>query len=401
MKIEYSKSLADRSKKIDSNIAEAFRQFKEKKAQEERMLKEQHDNKMYSTAYASYSAKHDRIREKEKVLTESLEYDEKTNVIGLTKILTQVVKESLLLDLDEYKAINEHYEEFISDTVKSFLEHANINQDIENEDTKKLLEFVETNKPVKEAGIYLTEEQIADEFSQEKFDQIEDSIDSLAGDTMDRVAELIDHEREQSQEINDNLNAITGLEESERPLLIKNDNRKSVLEVLALNEATEMIAKGQPYNSDLALANAITYITVLEALDNSGLVTVGEKGYKKILEAAGETVTPLRKLAAKSSPVLIETANKEIPSKVKSYQDKINEAKTIGFTSFADWKKEKNKFMTNENTTIQENVQYEYKNSKGEGFTKDQVKDILIREGFDFEVDDFATIARSMGYRKI
>jgi len=401
MKIEYSKSLADRSKKIDSNIAEAFKQFKEKKAQEAQMLKEQQNNMMYSTAYASYAAKNDRIREKEKTLSESLAYDEKTNVIGLTKVLTQVVKESLLLDLDEYKAINENYEQFISDTVKSFLEHANLNEEIENEDTQKLLEFVESNKPVKEVGIYLTEEQIADEYSQEKFDQIEDSIDSLAGDTMDRVAELIDHEREQSQQINDNLNAITELEESERPLLFKNDNRKSVLEVLALNEATEMIAKGQPYNSDLALANAITYITVLEALDNSGLVTVGEKGYRKILEAAGETVTPLRKLAAKSSPVLMETANKEIPTKVKTYQDKINEAKTVGFTSFADWKKEKNKFMNENSNTIQEEVHYDYKNSKGEGFTTEQVKDILIREGFDFEVDDFATIVRSMGYRKI
>lgn len=397
--IEISKSAVNRSKKIDSNIAEAFKEFKAKKAAEEKMLQESKDKKVYDTLYNSYGAKKDREREKSKLLTESLDYDNKATIAGLTSVLTKIVKESLLLDPEEYKAINENYEKTISDTIKTFLEKADLNENIDNPNTAKLLEFVEANKPSKEFGKYLTEAQLYDEYGNKTYETVNNEMDELSGNVMDRVAQLIDTQRIESQNVNDNLNAITNMQESERPALFRNDNRKSILEVLALNEATEMVANGHPYNSDLALANAITYITVLETLDATGLVKVGKEGYRRLLEASGEITTPIRKIAAKASPMALQETEKEVKSKYQILQEKINDSKTAGFVSFSDWKKSKNQFAINESAAPE--VKYDYIDRHGNKMLKEDVEKTLTNEGFDFEIDDFNTIVRARGYKRI
>jgi len=397
-KLEFSKSLSKRSKQIDNNIAEAFKAFKEKKAAEEKLLQEQKDAAMYSVAYNSYGAKNDRVRQKEKVLTEKVTYEEKANIAGLTNVLTETVKRSLLLDLDEYKAINENYENFIKETVQSFLEKADLNREITNENTIKLMEFVEENKPSQEVGIYLNEAELYDEFGNKTYEEIDNEINALAGDVMDNVAKLIDDQREASQEVNDNLNAITSMDESARPLLFRNDTQKSVLEVLALNEAKEMVQNGKPYNGDLALANAITYITVLETLDATGFVTVGKEGYRKLLEASGELVTPLRKVASKA-PVMTVTETEDLTNKTKDLEAKINEARTVGFVDFKSWKQSKDAYTIHEE--VKPETKYDYIDRKGNKMLKEDVRTKLSNEGFDFEIDDFETIASVMGYRKI
>jgi hypothetical protein len=58
---------------------------------------------------------------------------------------------------------------------------------------------------------------------------------------------------------------------------------KGIVEGFALNEAIDMIKDGKPYNGELALANAITYITVIEAFNATNLLNVTEQDYKKIL----------------------------------------------------------------------------------------------------------------------
>ncbi len=397
--IEISKSAVNRSKKIDSNIAEAFKEFKARKAAEEKMLQESKDKKVYDTLYNSYGAKKDREREKSKLLTESLDYDNKATIAGLTSVLTKIVKESLLLDPEEYKAINENYEKTISDTIKTFLEKADLNENIDNPNTAKLLEFVEANKPSKEFGKYLTEAQLYDEYGNKTYETVNNEMDELSGDVMDRVAQLIDTQRIESQNVNDNLNAITNMQESERPVLFRNDNRKSILEVLALNEATEMVANGNPYNSDLALANAITYITVLETLDATGLVTVGKEGYRRLLEASGEITTPIRKIAAKASPMALQETEKEVKSRYQMLQEKINDSKTAGFISFSEWKKAKSQFSINESAAPE--VKYDYIDRHGNKMLKEDVEKALTNEGFDFEIDDFNTIVRARGYKRI
>jgi len=58
--------------------------------------------------------------------------------------------------------------------------------------------------------------------------------------------------------------------------------RKGILESLALNEAKEMLAEGKEYNGDLALANAIVHLTILETFNATGLIPISEMDYKRM-----------------------------------------------------------------------------------------------------------------------
>ncbi len=60
--------------------------------------------------------------------------------------------------------------------------------------------------------------------------------------------------------------------------------KKGILESLAFNEAMEMIKEGKPYNADLALANALTYVTILETFNTAGLLTIDKEDYKKLIK---------------------------------------------------------------------------------------------------------------------
>jgi hypothetical protein len=60
--------------------------------------------------------------------------------------------------------------------------------------------------------------------------------------------------------------------------------RKGILETFAFNEAMEMLEEGKEYNGDLALANAIMYITILETFNATGLMNISPVEYKKLAE---------------------------------------------------------------------------------------------------------------------
>jgi gas vesicle protein len=60
--------------------------------------------------------------------------------------------------------------------------------------------------------------------------------------------------------------------------------KKGILESLAFNEAMEMIKEGKPYNPDLAIANALTYVTILETFNATGLLTIDKEDYKKLVK---------------------------------------------------------------------------------------------------------------------
>jgi hypothetical protein len=59
--------------------------------------------------------------------------------------------------------------------------------------------------------------------------------------------------------------------------------RQGILESLALNEAQEMIKEGKKYNGDLALANALVQLTILETFNATGLMPISEMDYNKML----------------------------------------------------------------------------------------------------------------------
>ena len=68
-----------------------------------------------------------------------------------------------------------------------------------------------------------------------------------------------------------------------REQFVKETPKKNLLETLAFNEAMEMLAEGKDYNGDLALANSLMYITILETFNATGLLTITERDYADIV----------------------------------------------------------------------------------------------------------------------
>jgi uncharacterized protein YeeX (DUF496 family) len=69
--------------------------------------------------------------------------------------------------------------------------------------------------------------------------------------------------------------------------------KQGILESLTLNEALDMVKAGKPYNGDLALANALAHLTVLETFNATGLIPISELDYARMLNL------PLRKKSLK------------------------------------------------------------------------------------------------------
>ena len=68
--------------------------------------------------------------------------------------------------------------------------------------------------------------------------------------------------------------------------IVREELRSRLIESLAVNKAHELLAEGKQYNSDLCIADAIMYVTITEALNISGLVTVTEQDYANIIKSS-------------------------------------------------------------------------------------------------------------------
>lgn len=416
--MEYSKSLYNYKKRIDADRFESFQAYK--KRREDEALMEQQKNKKIMEDYSDLAnLKKNRERARLQEANRKMEYDEKVNVIGLTEALTAIVKKSLLLDIDEYAKLNENYEETIRSTIKDFLTKGNINENITNPNTLAIIESINAAKPKQEVGIYLNESELSTayhyfnkpeakldvdndaigEYGAPSYNTCTKEIENLSCNVMDKVASQIDKDSRSAEEVDAQLNAIAM---TESKLLIRNDKpNRSVLEVLALNEAKEMIQEKKEYNSDLALANAITYITILETLDATGLITVGTEGYKAILEAAGEYDN---KRVAKSSHainLLEEKDEQEIKEKVSLYESQVSSARHAGFKSFDDWKAERKTISLNENAAPVVQETYDYIDRNGKKVMLEDVRREAEQKGYNLQKDSFPFICRVLGYTKL
>ena len=134
MEFEMSKSTMNKAKRIDKQIGETFKEYQERKRLEEQAALDSQKTSM-EKSLTLQSQKYERIREHERAAKKAMLYEDTVNVIGLTEMLTRVVEQSLLLDLDEYKRLNENYHGFIKSTINDFLIKADINENIDNENT--------------------------------------------------------------------------------------------------------------------------------------------------------------------------------------------------------------------------------------------------------------------------
>ena len=102
------------------------------------------------------------------------------------------------------------------------------------------------------------------------------------------------------------------------PAFVRETKPCGILETLAVNEAKDLISEGKEYSSDLAIANALTYLTILETLNVTGIVPLTDVDYKKIIHASkGKTVEDITNEADTKKKALVKMSNKKSPCEVK------------------------------------------------------------------------------------
>lgn len=377
-----------------------------KKAAEKRALNEAEEARMNNFLYRSVVAPINKEREYKEKMSRLYNYNENASVIGMTEAVYRLVEASLLLDKDMYKSLREDYDVFVKSTIKDFLTKSELNESaITNEHTKNIMEFVTSITPDRETGINLTESEMYDEFGNKTWDAVENDIQSLSTDIMDNVARVIDNSASACQDIDDNLNAIK-MQESTGLIRNAGNNTTNILEALALNEAKEMVESGKTYNKDLALANAVAYLTILEALNTTGLVSIGADGYKKIINLSNANRPALNNTRIVSTPSELQEAKQQVRN-FKTFLCEGSTTQSSNIKSWAEWKKAKDNkdgttLLESSTRVIKEN-NCRYVNLKGEGKTTDAMREYVLSEGYtELDIKSFGldSLASILGFRK-
>ena len=472
----YSENYLERSKKLDANIDEYLKESRERAAADrEAAIQSKRDALFEGAAYGVSSAYYrDKVRQKN--LTESVTYLEKTTKMALTEAVSCIVERSLLLDEYEYEKLNSSFREEIRETVSNLLDTVTEGFDITGDAMVTIFETLATKIPVANSGysldeaVTLVEARVKEAMSGDGGPDVNAAIDDLSGNVKKRVARIVKKDKkavadaeadvqevapppapeeapmdpnaippeegmdpnmdpnamppegemppEEGMDPNADPNAMPpegemppeeGMDPNTMPpeggapmgggksIHINPDGTTSVqtpttqfqlnsdgsmdiqisesrkffseprptgiLEVLAFNEAKDMISEGKEYSADLALANAIKYITILETLDETGIIPMKRDHYEKIIASVnGVALKEYQSFGTTIQPP-------HIPEKTKDPIFKKTSTKSQD-------KKEKEKVK----------------------HKKETVKKLLEDCGYSFEVDDFEDAARAEGF---
>lgn len=308
---QFSRSSMEKKKQIERNIAESIRLKKEASAKAEEALLNEEQEKLYSAASLS-NAQYIRSRNKAKSIEESIQYIDKYTKKGVAHFISTITENALLLDPEEYATINPNYKSEIRGIVEDFLDNAELNSTV-NENTNVIFEHVVRHLPDVKTGILLEDTAVMDDIENATSPQLDTALADLTVDVKDRVAELIADEQKIKNDMEDDIEKLVAMDKdipeaeivpdlvatdveavakAEAPAINENAivreiPRNGILETLATREAVKQIREGKEYNPDLAIANAITYVTVLESLNATGLVTIDKQDYRKMVSLAG------------------------------------------------------------------------------------------------------------------
>jgi hypothetical protein len=86
--------------------------------------------------------------------------------------------------------------------------------------------------------------------------------------------------------------------------------RQGILESLALNEANELLASGKKYDGDLALANALLHLTVLETFNVTGLIPLTDNDYRRMLNIPSKKKIVREELGSAAAEPVATTESK-------------------------------------------------------------------------------------------
>lgn len=204
-----------------------------------------------------------------------------TNIFNdsMSAILTNIVAESLQLD-SEYAEQNPGYKIDIQDTIDSVFQSGNVNQLLSDQRMLNICNTITDNTPLYQPKTVITENIINTIVEAVEKENKED-INSLINDVSQRVLDILADEKKQAEEINKDLEK--AIEESAK--FIKEKNEKTLFESLCFNNAKYQIQESGNYDSQLAVANGILTLTVLESLKETGFLTsnVHEKNIIKAI----------------------------------------------------------------------------------------------------------------------
>jgi hypothetical protein len=114
-------------------------------------------------------------------------------------------------------------------------------------------------------------------------------------------------------------------------VVAKEQFAKGILESFAVSEGRKLITEGKAYDADLALANAVKIITVLETVDKTGIVNIGEAGYRQIISNLGIGRNPTKTISEDTVNKLNAAINEACKSKkaVEPTITKQDDVKTV------------------------------------------------------------------------
>jgi hypothetical protein len=425
---QVSKKTVERNKRLEQQGEGFLQEYYTKLNKEQQLAEQKKQEEILSNARFSQASPYMKNKERAKLMEQTVQYADKATTAVMTDVLSTIVENSLLLDVEDYAKLNPEYKSEIKDTIKSLLENGNIELDVEDKRVLAIMEHVARNLPQVNTGIYLKEEEIIDMVRKSTPAQINSAIESLSGDVKERVANIVVKEQDQAAEIEGDVQEVRGAagipseeemasqdpglpeevlqaleevgiqatpdgqfidqegnpvppeaveqilaqmqggempvegeegQEGEMPMspeeeammaqqqgmapgmedpyaddeyleyqqgqatpgfsqgqasgqseivpqtankntavevgpdgtvrinivrenFYRETPRQGILESLALNEAKEMLAEGKEYNGDLALANALVHLTILETFNATGLIPISEMDYKRM-----------------------------------------------------------------------------------------------------------------------
>lgn len=328
----------------------------------------------------------------------------------LSNILVKLIDESLLLDTTQYSQLNPNYKTEIKSRVDKLLESDNINLDIKNKNTKIIMGAINAEMPVNYDVYSLKEDADITDISNKLMSQsdVNKALSELNVDVREKVADIIIKDTTNSanddafnQELNNTIDAINSTHEDplqsaqEQPIPVENSiveevYCKGVIESITLNEAKIMIESTGTYNSDLALANALKFVTILEAFNACDLMNINNDTYNAIINKSTVKQMPTISTYMVNSTPIVENAK---PINENSLPD--------NFKSFAQWYNEKKSSGEIKTEIINEDLTGKYTDKNGKVYTEYQLKEWLeINGGYNFYYDNFAEAAKVNGFKK-
>lgn len=353
----------------------------------------------------------------------------------LSNIMTEIIDEALLVEKSQYLALNPEYKNEIKTRVNTMLESNKINLNIDNNKTKAILEAITAEMPVNHHAYKLMEETDICDVSNKIMsnDAVSAAIKDLTTDVRERVADIVtrdniasNDEQKFGDDLSQAVNAVnnslsaetmpqtpapetdlagsngevvpeaegqpTEQEQEEQPTdenpVVEESYARGIIETITLNEAQIMLKNTGTYNNDLAMANALKFVTVLEAFDATDLMNVNNQVYKKIVDSSRASI---------HKQIMEETKSTFTGTKFQDVKPVNENALPTGKRSFADWKKEKDSIREQENkaSVLAESLVNEkidnstYIDRSGYKYTRKEVETLLESYGYDFKHDDF------------